>query len=93
MRIALIVSAIVVAGCTPVEMRGPSALATCKAESLGDLVGKRASDARGDVLLKRSGASVLRWLAPGTITTKEFRQERLNVHTDEKGRIVRLTCG
>jgi len=89
----LLLAAVVVAGCTPVEMRGASEPKICKAESLGDLVGKRASDARGDVLLKRSGASMLRWLAPGTITTKEFRQERLNVHTDEKGRIVRLTCG
>ncbi len=90
---ALVVAAVLVAGCTPVEMRGASGPKVCNAESLGDLVGKRASDARGDVLLKRSGASMLRWLPPGTITTKEFRQERLNVHTDDKGRITRLSCG
>jgi len=90
---ALVLAAVVVAGCTPVEVRGSAEPKICNAESLGDMVGKRASDARGDVLLKRSGASMLRWLAPGTITTKEFRQERLNVHTDDKGRIVRLTCG
>ncbi|TXC70518.1 peptidase inhibitor I78 [Sphingomonas ginsenosidivorax] len=90
---ALVVAAVLVAGCTPVEMRGPSEPKICNAASLGDLVGKRASDARGDVLLARSGAATLRWLAPGTITTKEFLQERLNVHTDDKGRIIRLTCG
>lgn len=90
---ALLLAAVVVAGCTPVEFRGSQEPHICKAEALGDLVGKRASDARGDVLLKRSGASTLRWIAPGAMVTQDYRQERLNVHTDDKGRITRVSCG
>ncbi|WP_380786647.1 I78 family peptidase inhibitor [Sphingomonas sp. R86521] len=90
---ALLLATVVVAGCTPVEFRGTQEPRICKAEALGDLVGKRASDARGDVLLKRSGASTLRWIAPNTMVTQDFRQERLNVHTDDKGRITQVSCG
>ncbi|MEG3164115.1 I78 family peptidase inhibitor [Sphingomonas sp. PB2P19] len=82
-----------VSACTPVELRSPPAARVCKAEALGDLVGKRASDARGDVLLTRSGARTLRWIAPDTMVTKDFREDRLNVHTDDKGRIIRVSCG
>ncbi len=82
-----------VSACTPVEFRGSPAAGVCKAEALGDLIGKRASDARGDLLLKRSGARDLRWIAPNGIVTMDFRQDRLNVHTDDKGRIARFTCG
>jgi hypothetical protein len=86
-----LLAAVAVAGCAPVELRKESA--ACKAESLGDLVGKRASDARGDVMLKRSGARDLRWIAPNGIVTMDFRADRLNVYTDDKGRIGRFTCG
>jgi hypothetical protein len=92
-KVLLVAAAVLTAGCTPVELRGSPAAGVCKAESLGDLVGKRASDARGDVMLKRSGARVLRWLAPNAVMTMDFRADRLNVHTDDKGRIGRLTCG
>jgi len=90
MRAWLLV-AVAVTGCAPVELRGSPAV--CKAESLGDLVGKRASDARGDVMLKRSGARDLRWIAPNGIVTMDFRADRLNVYTDDKGRISRFSCG
>jgi hypothetical protein len=85
------------AACTPVEMRGetPAALpvaAACNADALGDLVGKRASDARADVMQTRSGARTLRWIAPNTAVTMDFRSDRLNVYVDAKGRIERFTC-
>jgi hypothetical protein len=94
MKILAVVAVVVAAsGCTPVELRGSPAAGICKADSLGDLVGKRASDARGDVLLTRSGARTLRWIAPDTMVTKDFRTDRLNIHTDDKGRILRVNCG
>lgn len=97
MRIILITALLASAACTPVEMRGeaPAAAAVaaaCNADSLGDLVGKRASDARADVMQTRSGARTLRWIAPNTAVTMDFRSDRLNVYVDAKGRIERFTC-
>lgn len=97
MRIVLVAALIATAACTPVEMRGetPAAAPTasaCKTDSLGDLIGKRASDARADVMQTRSGARILRWIAPNTAVTMDFRPDRLNVYVDAKGRIERFTC-
>jgi hypothetical protein len=92
MRALAIALLAVAAACTPVELRQPPAT-RCAADGLGDLIGKRASDARGDVLLKRSGARTLRWIAPDSAVTMDLRDDRLNVHVDGKGRIERLRCG
>ena len=97
MRIVLVAALLASTACTPVEMRGetPAAspvAATCNADSLGDLIGKRASDARADVMQTRSGARTLRWIAPNTAVTMDFRADRLNVYVDAKGRIERFTC-
>ena len=94
MRIVLVAALLASAACTPVEMRSetPVAAAACNADSLGDLVGKRASDARADVMQKRSGARTLRWIAPNTAVTMDFRADRLNVYVDAKGRIERFSC-
>ncbi|MES3153013.1 I78 family peptidase inhibitor [Sphingomonas faeni] len=97
MRIVLVAALLASAGCTPIEMRGEKPVpapiaAACNADSLGDLVGKRASDARADVMQTRSGARTLRWIAPNTAVTMDFRPDRLNVYVDAKGRIERFTC-
>lgn len=97
MRIVLVAALVATAACTPVEMRGEKpaaapAAAACNADSLGDLVGKRASDARADVMQKRSGSRTLRWIAPNMAVTMDFRTDRLNVYVDAKGRIERFTC-
>lgn len=34
-----------------------------------------------------------RIIRPGTPTTRDYRQDRLNVHINEKGRIERIVCG
>ncbi|MES2419990.1 MAG: I78 family peptidase inhibitor [Pseudomonadota bacterium] len=97
MRIVLVAALAATAACTPVEMRGETPAAApvataCNADSLGDLVGKRASDARADVMQTRSGSRTLRWIAPNTAVTMDFRADRLNVYVDAKGRIERFTC-
>jgi hypothetical protein len=86
MKRALLAVVLASAGCMPVEMRdrAPDVAtpappgAACKIEALGDLVGKRASDARADVMLARSGARTL--------------TDRLNVYVDGASRIERFTC-
>jgi len=100
MKRALLAVVLASAGCMPVEMRDGAhdvatptpPGATCKIEALGDLVGKRASDARADVMLARSGARTLRWIAPNDVVTMDFRNDRLNVYVDGASRIERFTC-
>jgi hypothetical protein len=36
---------------------------------------------------------MMRWLEPGAIVTQDYREDRLNIHLDEKDRIVRFNCG
>ena len=97
MRMVLVAALLASVACAPVEMRGETPTASpisaaCNPTSLGDLVGKRASDARADVMQTRSGARTLRWIAPNTMVTKDFLTDRLNVYVDSRGRIERFTC-
>lgn len=93
----LLVALPLMAACTPVEMRetAPVEAATpgpCATGGLASLIGKRTSDARADMMLKTSGAKTLRWIAPNTAVTMDFRQDRLNVYVDGKGRIEKFSC-
>ena len=94
MRIAVIVAALAAGGCTPVAMRGeaPAATAACKTEGLSQWVGKRASDVRADEMVKASGARTMRWIAPNSAVTMDFRPDRLNVYVDDKGVIEKFGC-
>ena len=40
-----------------------------------------------------AGASIARQMIRGRVYTMEFRGDRLNLHTDERGRVLRVTCG
>jgi hypothetical protein len=40
-----------------------------------------------------SGAKNIRWIAPGMAVTQDYREDRLNLDTDEKGKIIRAHCG
>jgi len=44
-------------------------------------------------MLKASGATTLRWGAPGTAMTMDFRQDRLTVSYDEKMVVTSARCG
>jgi len=35
----------------------------------------------------------VRMIRPGTMVTQDYQSERLNVHINENGRIVRIDCG
>lgn len=66
---------------------------TCNAEGLSDLVGRPATQELGAEALRRSGSKTLRWIRPGDVVTMDYREDRLNVHLDEAGRVERLRCG
>lgn len=81
------------AACTPVEMRGEAPATTaCRTGGLSTWLGKRASDVRAEEMTAASGARTLRWIAPNTAVTMDFRPDRLNVYVDDKGVIGRFSC-
>lgn len=90
-----------IAGCAPVPAEpspppppaGPGVERACRAEGLGDLVGRSASSALGSESMRRSGAGALRWIRPGDAVTMDYREDRLNIHLDERGRVQRFECG
>lgn len=56
-------------------------------------MGKTATADLGAEMLKASGATTLRWGAPGTAMTMDFRQDRLTVSYDEKMVVTSARCG
>jgi hypothetical protein len=64
--------------------------ATCNVEAAKTLVGLAAPDDAS--ILRRTGSTILRRIAPGDSTTKDYRQERITV-TVAEGRVVSAYCG
>ena len=75
------------------ELRVREAEHMCDASDVADLIGQTADEAMGAVLLSRTGARTLRWVAPGMAVTMDYREDRLTVSYDDKMRIERITCG
>lgn len=65
----------------------------CDAASVQRFVGSLGTREVSRTVLKRSGAKTLRWLAPGTAATMDYRQDRLNVRVDGRNFITALDCG
>jgi hypothetical protein len=65
----------------------------CDATGVRNFVGALATADVGAVLIKRSGARTLRWLAPGSMATMDYRQDRLNVRVDGRNFVTGLDCG
>jgi hypothetical protein len=65
----------------------------CDASKAQRLVGKTRSKKLGTDALRLSGARTLRWIKPGTMVTMDFREDRLNLHLDARGRVTKVICG
>lgn len=76
----------------PPPMRGPDS-ETCNAAPAQAHLGNTLSGALERNLLAASQARQVRVLRPGESYTMDFRADRLNIHLDEEGRIVELSCG
>jgi hypothetical protein len=93
MRAAL--AALALAGCATIATPPPPSAPSgeCRADSLGDLVGRPADAALGADALRRSFALRLRWIRPGDMVTMDYSAQRLNVHLDAQGRVDHFACG
>jgi hypothetical protein len=57
------------------------------------LIGRQRSPAVEREALRLSGAGIARWIPPGTMVTMDYRPDRLNLHVDRRGRILKVNCG
>lgn len=100
-RLALLVAAPLAAvplvSCTttaaPVEQVGSLPEGECDAASAQQHLGKKATAALGEQLLRETGARTLRWVAPDMAVTMDFRPDRLTVSYDRAMLINGIACG
>jgi hypothetical protein len=64
--------------------------ATCNADAAATLVGQGAPDDAS--ILRRTGGTIVRRIAPGDPTTRDYRIERVTV-TVAEDRVVAASCG
>lgn len=65
----------------------------CNAAPVQYHVGRDATQATGEAILKESGARTLRWGPPNAAWTMDLRQDRVNVRYDANMKIIDITCG
>lgn len=89
---------LLVAGCTTAVVQTPPPppaplTGSCVAEDANRAIGQAASDANVERATLDAGAKAARVIRPGQAITEDFSPDRLNIHLDERERIVRLNCG
>ncbi len=91
---SFLVVALLLAGCTPVEMRGEhSPPRECRNEPLKRFIGHPGDAGAIEGARRASGARTVRVLRPGEAMTMDFRADRLTVVVDEHRIIARANCG
>ena len=66
---------------------------TCNAAKVQGLIGRALSEGLGKEALRLAGARTLRWIPKGAMVTMDYREDRVNLHLDGKGKVVRIACG
>ena len=85
--------------CTPMPPKAkattpyPPRLAQCQADPGQRFVGQAASEDIVEQVRVATGANSVRVLKPGEAATMDFRDDRLNLHLDDHGVIVTVSCG
>lgn len=95
-RFLLPIALLSTAACQPVPPKPLPAPApertACGAEKVGQFVGKTRTNAISNQVARLSGAKTIRWISPGMAVTMDYREDRLNVHLDDKGVIQSVGC-
>ena len=66
---------------------------SCDAGKAQSLVGRDRSESLGAEAMRLSGAETIRWIRPGDMVTMDYREDRLNLHLDARGRVTKVRCG
>ncbi len=90
---SLAVAALLTAGCATAPPAEAGGSGKCEAGKAEILIGRKRSDEVGAEALRLSGATALRWIAPGTMVTMDYREDRVNLRVDSAGRVMKVDCG
>jgi hypothetical protein len=77
----------------PVPVHGSTPGYKCDAGKAQGLVGQAGTQEIGARALQLSGARSIRWIRPGDVVTMDYREDRLNIELDERGRVKAVRCG
>jgi uncharacterized protein involved in type VI secretion and phage assembly len=86
-------AALLAAGCATAPPAEAGGSGRCDSARAGKLVGRERSEALGAEALRLTGARALRWIAPGTMVTMDYREDRLNLRVDPAGKVIKVDCG
>lgn len=90
----LVGAALLMAACaTPTEEVPERGGGSCDSSKAQPLIGRARSAGLGAEALRLSGARTVRWIPPGAVVTMDYREDRLNLHLDGEGKLIRLACG
>ena len=95
-RLALPLIALATAACIPpAEPQTPPAPppGKCDAAPVQAYVGSHAAGPVVEKIVAESGSRNARVIKPGMAVTMDYREDRVNVRTDDEGRIVSIGCG
>jgi|GEM_PF-1338461 len=71
--------------------QGAPVYRTCRPEGAAKLVGQAAPD--NAHIQARTGAELIRRIAPGDAVTHDFRENRITLAIDPAGKVVQASCG
>ncbi len=92
MRI-LVAAALLAAGCATAPPAEAGATGKCDASRAQKLLGRVRSAKLAAEARRLSGATALRWIAPGAMVTMDFRESRINLRLDPRNKVVKIDCG
>lgn len=88
---ATLASAAFLAACSTTASDAPATTSKCRSDAAAMLVGHAAPD---DAQVKqRTGAELIRRIAPGDPVTHDFRENRVTLAVDPAGKVVQAVCG
>ncbi|HEX8309638.1 MAG TPA: I78 family peptidase inhibitor [Allosphingosinicella sp.] len=90
---ALAAFALLASGCATATAPAEPEAGKCDSSKAQALIGRSRSAETGTEALRLSGARSLRWIAPGTMVTMDYREDRLNLRVDPAGKVVKADCG
>ena len=65
----------------------------CEAAGTERFVGQAGTSESGAAILQATHSAVLRWAAPGTMLTMDYREDRVTVHLGADGKVTEIKCG
>lgn len=77
----------------PPEAAQPAVPAKCQTDKLEPFLGRTLTAPLADEIRERSGSRSVRVIMPNMAVTLDYREDRLNIHVDDKSVVTKLTCG